>query len=109
MSAPHLSVVIPAYNEALRIGSTLDKVRQYLDTRNFPCELIVVDDGSRDEMPELLAGYCARHPATRVLRNEPNSGKGFSVRRGFLEARGTFVLLVRGAEWDRAFYRLALT
>ena len=92
MTAPHLSVVIPAYNEALRIGGTLEKVRAYLDTRGFPCELIVVDDGSRDEMPELLAGYCERHPATRVLRNEPNRGKGYSVRRGVLEARGQFVL-----------------
>lgn len=92
MTAPHLSVVIPAYNEALRIGGTLDKVRQYLDTRGFPCELLIVDDGSRDEMPEFLADYCERHPATRVLRNEPNRGKGYSVRRGVLEARGHFVL-----------------
>jgi len=92
MSAPYISVVIPAYNEALRIGGTLEKVRQYLDTRSFPCELIVVDDGSRDEMPELLAVYCERHPATRVLRNEPNRGKGYSVRRGVLDARGKFVL-----------------
>ncbi len=92
MSAPYLSVVIPAYNEALRIGGTLEKVRQYLETRNFPCELIIVDDGSRDDMPELLAEYCERHSATRVLRNEPNRGKGYSVRRGVLEARGEFVL-----------------
>ncbi len=92
MPAPYLSVVIPAYNEALRIGATLEKVRQYLDTRNFACELIIVDDGSRDEMPELLAEYCDRHPAARVLRNEPNRGKGYSVRRGVLEARGDFVL-----------------
>ncbi|MBI4164358.1 MAG: glycosyltransferase family 2 protein [Acidobacteria bacterium] len=92
MSAPFLSVVIPAYNEALRIGSTLEKVRQYLDTRSFPCELIIVDDGSRDDMPELLAEYCERHPGIRVLRNEPNRGKGYSVRRGALEARGQFVL-----------------
>lgn len=92
MSAPYLSVVIPAYNEELRIGITLEKVRQYLVTRNFPCELIVVDDGSRDDMPELLSEYSARHSATRVLRNEPNRGKGYSVRRGVLEARGEFVL-----------------
>jgi glycosyltransferase involved in cell wall biosynthesis len=85
-------VVIPAYNEALRIGSTLEKVRAYLETRGFPCELIIVDDGSRDGMPELLADYCQRHPATRVLRNEPNRGKGYSVRRGVLEARGELVL-----------------
>jgi dolichyl-phosphate beta-glucosyltransferase len=92
MPEPRLSLVIPAYNEALRIGSTLEKVRQYLDTRGFDCELIIVDDGSRDDMPDLLAEYRERHPSTRVLRNEPNRGKGYSVRRGVLEARGEFVL-----------------
>ena len=92
MSAPYLSVVIPAYNEALRIGSTLEKVRQYLESKSFPSELIIVDDGSRDEMPGLLADYTATHSSTRVLRNEPNRGKGYSIRRGVLEAAGQFVL-----------------
>lgn len=92
MSDPFLSVVIPAYNEALRIGTTLEKVRQYLDSRNFACELIVVDDGSSDETPEILERFHERHPAVRLLRNEPNRGKGYSVRRGVLAARGEFVL-----------------
>lgn len=92
MGNPFLSVVIPAYNEALRIGSTLEKVRQYLETRSYPSEIILVDDGSRDETPQLLADFCARYPAARALRNEPNRGKGYSVRRGVLEARGEFVL-----------------
>lgn len=92
MSDPYLSIVIPAYNEALRIGATLEKVRQYLDSRNFACELIIVDDGSRDETPEILERFQERHPTVRLLRNEPNRGKGFSVRRGVLEARGEFVL-----------------
>ena len=92
MPDPYLSIVIPAYNEALRIGTTLEKVRQYLSSRNFPCELIVVDDGSSDSTPDLLREVEERHPGMRVLRNEPNRGKGFSVRRGVLEARGEFVL-----------------
>jgi len=92
MREPFLSIVIPAYNEALRIGSTLEKVRQYIETRNYPCELIVVDDGSRDETPDILARYAEHHPAVRILRNEPNRGKGYTVRRGVLEARGQFVL-----------------
>jgi glycosyltransferase involved in cell wall biosynthesis len=92
MPEPYLSIVIPAYNEALRIGSTLEKVRQYADTRNYPCELIVVDDGSRDKTPELLMDFQERYTRVRILRNEPNRGKGFTVRRGVLEARGAFVL-----------------
>jgi glycosyltransferase involved in cell wall biosynthesis len=92
MSAPYLSIVIPAYNEALRIGSTLEKVRQYAETRNYPCELILVDDGSQDETPQILQVFQERHAKALILRNEPNRGKGFTVRRGVLEARGEFVL-----------------
>jgi dolichyl-phosphate beta-glucosyltransferase len=92
MPSPHLSVVIPAYNEALRLGATLVKVREYLETRNFTTELVVVDDGSTDITPQLLEEFAASHPAMRVLRNEPNRGKGFTVRRGVLEAQGEFVL-----------------
>jgi len=92
MSEPYLSIVIPAYNEALRIGSTLEKVRQYAETRNYPCELILVDDGSWDETPQILERFQERYGQARILRNEPNRGKGFTVRRGVLEARGEFVL-----------------
>jgi dolichyl-phosphate beta-glucosyltransferase len=92
MSEPYLSIVIPAYNEALRIGSTLEKVRQYAETRNYPYELILVDDGSWDETPQILRGFQERYAPARILRNEPNRGKGFTVRRGVLEARGEFVL-----------------
>ena len=92
MSSPYLSVVIPAYNEALRLGSTLEKVCHYLTTRNFSTELIVVDDGSRDDTPQVLEEAQSHFPQMRILRNEPNRGKGFSVRRGVLEARGELVL-----------------
>ncbi|MGH9327357.1 MAG: dolichyl-phosphate beta-glucosyltransferase [Terriglobia bacterium] len=92
MGQPHLSVVIPAYNEALRIGSSLESIRKYSSAKMFPVELIVVDDGSTDEMPALIENLGGDWPALRVFRNEPNQGKGASVRRGFLEARGTYVL-----------------
>jgi glycosyltransferase involved in cell wall biosynthesis len=92
MSEPFLSIVIPAYNEALRLGSTLEKVRQYLESRNYSGELIVVDDGSTDQTADLLQEMQRYHQAVRVLRNESNRGKGFSVRRGVLEARGELVL-----------------
>lgn len=92
MSKPFLSIVIPAYNEALRLRGTLETVRQYLDSRNYSGELIVVDDGSTDPTPDLLREFQGRYPALRVLRNEANRGKGFTVRRGVLEARGQLVL-----------------
>jgi glycosyltransferase involved in cell wall biosynthesis len=92
MSEPFLSIVIPAYNEALRLGNTLEKVRQYLESRNYAGELLVVDDGSTDQTGEFLQEVQRLHPALRVLRNDSNRGKGFSVRRGVLEARGELVL-----------------
>lgn len=92
MPAPYLSVVVPAYNEALRIGASLEKIREFLQTRNYPAELIVVDDGSSDETPEILEEIREHSPSLRILRNEPNRGKGYSVRRGVLEARGELVL-----------------
>src|SRR5712692_7006086 len=92
MAQPFLSVVIPAYNEYLRIGKSLEKIRLYLDSKDFPSELVVVDDGSTDATPELLRQAAAGFPALRVLRNEPNRGKGYSVLRGVLEASGELVL-----------------
>jgi len=92
MAEPFLSIVIPAYNEYLRIGTSLEKIRQYLESKNVASELVVVDDGSHDQTPVLLREAGARFPALRVLRNEPNQGKGYSVRRGVLGARGEFVL-----------------
>lgn len=92
MSSPYLSVVMPAYNEALRIGDSLGKVRQYLQTKNFPTEFLVVDDGSSDGTPAILEETRRQFSTMRIFRNEPNRGKGYSVRRGVLEARGELVL-----------------
>jgi len=88
MPDPFLSIVIPAYNEELRIASTLAAIRCYAERKPYPIELIVVDDGSRDSTSEVVA----RAPMARVLSNSRNRGKGFSVRRGVLEARGELVL-----------------
>jgi len=78
-----LSVVIPAYNEALRLPATLARLHEHLSGRAH--EILVVDDGSSDATGEiaLRAGG-----AVRVLRHEPNRGKGYAVRRGMLAAAG---------------------
>ncbi len=92
MAKPYLSIVIPAYNEASRVGTTLEKVRVFLKSKPYSTELIAVDDGSTDHTSEMLREAAAQFPSARVLRNEPNRGKGYSVRRGVLEARGEFVV-----------------
>jgi dolichyl-phosphate beta-glucosyltransferase len=88
MSEPFLSIVIPAYNEAGRIARSLDAIQDYVRSKSFFIETIVVDDGSRDNTVELATGRAG----IRVLRNDGNRGKGFSIRRGVLESRGELVL-----------------
>jgi glycosyltransferase involved in cell wall biosynthesis len=92
MPQPFLSIVIPAYNEVRRIGNTIEKIMRYSESGRRAAEVVLVDDGSTDSTPELLEDFLKRWPAIRILRNEPNRGKGFSVRRGVLEAQGEFVL-----------------
>ena len=84
MNAPlDLSVVIPAFNEAERLPPTLLRVREFLDGWGGSYEIVVVDDGSRDETVAR-----AEAAGVRVLRNGVNRGKGYSVRHGMLAARG---------------------
>jgi dolichyl-phosphate beta-glucosyltransferase len=92
MANPYLSIVIPAYNESLRVGKTLDEVRIYASAKPFDVEIVLVDDGSSDHTPELFREFQSLWPRTQVLLNEVNRGKGFSVRRGVLEAQGEVVL-----------------
>src|SRR5262249_18035052 len=87
-----LSVVIPAYNEEGRIGDTLDRILGYLARQTYDAEIIVVDDGSRDGTAEIVTRAGGKAPPVQLLRNSRNRGKGFSVRVGFLRARGEYVL-----------------
>lgn len=90
---PSLSVVIPAYNEAQRLGSTLERVGSYLEAHRFPDSgIIVVDDGSTDGTAALVESFAARDSRIRLLRNPGNRGKGYAVRHGMLDARGEWVL-----------------
>lgn len=93
MSTPSLSVVIPAFNEAERLPPTLERVIAYLRARGGDYELLVVDDGSSDATADRAEGLLAAlGDRGRVLRNPGNLGKGASVRRGMLAARGDRVL-----------------
>ena len=85
MSAPPLSVVIPAFNEARRLPATLARVGEHLAAQGRPHEILVVDDGSADGTADVAR---AGGVDVRVLRHEPNRGKGYAVRRGMLAATG---------------------
>jgi len=88
VSAPRLSVVIPAFNEARRLGATLARLRRHLEARSH--EILVVDDGSTDGTAEVAR---AAGDDVRVLRHEPNRGKGYAVRRGMQAATGEVRLM----------------
>ena len=87
-----LSIVIPSFNEELRLPTTLDAISKYVRAQGCPTEVIIVDDGSRDRTAAVAESYRSLLPGLRVISNRENRGKGFSVRRGMLEAKGRIVL-----------------
>jgi dolichyl-phosphate beta-glucosyltransferase len=86
-----LSIVIPAFNEALRLGESLEGVLDWLEQHNRDFEIIVVDDGSTDATSLVAESLESR--GVRTIRLEQNSGKGAAVSRGVRESRGDRVLL----------------
>ncbi|UCE86279.1 MAG: glycosyltransferase family 2 protein [Deltaproteobacteria bacterium] len=91
--APRLSIVIPAYDEAQRIGPALRSIASHFGERRGEVEAIVIDDGSRDGTADVAEAVAAEIGLRlRVHREPQNRGKGFAVRRGMLDARGGAVL-----------------
>lgn len=92
--APKLSIVVPAFNEAERLGASLRAIVAYLSQRREESELIVLDDGSDDDTRAVAEQSLADSAAvaTRVIRYEPNRGKGHAVRMGLMAAQANIVL-----------------
>jgi glycosyltransferase involved in cell wall biosynthesis len=92
--APSLSIVIPAFNEAARIGATLHTILDYLHEQVPDGELIVVDDGSSDHTAEIAEQSFAHRGqvSARCIRYEQNRGKGYAVRTGLLAAEAPVAL-----------------
>ena len=89
---PLISIVIPAYNESARLRPTLDDLLHFSRLQNWDIEILVVDDGSRDDTSEIVRQYGQSHPQILLVQNPGNRGKGFSVRNGMLHARGDICL-----------------
>jgi glycosyltransferase involved in cell wall biosynthesis len=89
---PDLSIVIPSYNEELRLPATLQSIAAFLPSLGPRTEVVVVDDGSKDLTSAVAKSFRKVLPLLRVVSNGVNRGKGFSVRHGMLEARGRNVL-----------------
>jgi glycosyltransferase involved in cell wall biosynthesis len=94
---PYLSIIIPAYNEEKRLGVTLEKIHSFFASRAAglgvrDIEILVVDDGSSDGTARVVRKLTASMPELRFVKNEINRGKGYSVKRGICEARGSVAL-----------------
>lgn len=89
MSNPFLSIVIPAHNEARRLPPSLAQISSFLDQQDYSAEVIIVENGSRDQTYEVAQAAARESHRIRVLQSpEAIRGKGLAVKRGMLSAKG---------------------
>src|SRR5271157_6117685 len=83
-----VSIIIPAYNEEKRLPYSLQRIKKYLKGCGFPFEIIVINDGSADKTVEAAE----KEKGVRIISNGKNMGKGYSIKKGMLEAKNDIVL-----------------
>lgn len=93
-SSVNLSVVVPAFNEVDRIGATVTRLITFLSSQAYSFEIVVVLDGGRPGAAEAIAAAAGARDDVQVLDNVVNRGKGYSVRRGVMAARGEFIVFL---------------
>jgi glycosyltransferase involved in cell wall biosynthesis len=86
------SIVIPAYNESIRLRATVEKILAHLQEQGWDAEILVVNDGSTDDTAAIVQAFAAQNHAVRLVQNPGNRGKGYSVRNGMLQASGEILL-----------------
>ena len=88
----YLSVVIPAYNEQERLKRFAPGIVEFLLAKGRPFEIVVVNDGSKDDTAAVTRDLSKTYPMLRLIDLHPNRGKGGAVKAGMLDARGQYVL-----------------
>lgn len=83
--------MVPAYNEAARLPTTLPRLARFCELYGS-VEVLIVDDGSKDSTAAMVQEFALRHPYARLLQNPGNRGKGYSVRHGMQKAQGDWIL-----------------
>lgn len=86
-----LTLIIPGYNEEARISLTLERSAAYLAAQPWQWEILVVDDGSADQMSARVEEFARQWPQVRSLRHSPNRGKGYAIRQGVMAAQGRYI------------------
>jgi len=92
MEKIHLSVIVPAYNEAKRIKASLLDMDKYLSKQDYSYEILVVSDGSKDNTGEVVKNIGLKN--VRLIDNKKNHGKGYVTKQGMLEAKGDYRIYV---------------
>ncbi len=86
---PYVSVIVPSYKEGERIGRTLLEIEKYFSDKDYSWEVLVIVDGSPDNTAEIARNYSGHVRNLRVIENKENHGKGYIVRQGLLESKGS--------------------
>lgn len=88
----HLSIIIPAFNEAKRLPDTLKQIVKFIENQDYSSELIVVDNASSDRTGDILSGFAQRCSFLKCIY-ESVKGKGAAVRAGVMASKGEFLLI----------------
>ena len=88
-SSIFLSIIIPAYNEEVRLPATLEQVANFISLQPYTAEVLIVENGSQDRTGQVAQEFAAQHPRFRVIQ-EAQRGKGLAVKSGMLQARGEY-------------------
>jgi glycosyltransferase involved in cell wall biosynthesis len=108
---PALSIIIPVYNEGKTIHRILDKIKAVKLMAELEKDVVIVNDASQDDTEQAIKAYQEQNPllSIRYFKNEHNSGKGFSLRKGIAEATGSYVIIQDAdLEYDPAEYNILL-
>jgi len=90
---PLLSLIIPAYNEGKRLPQTLPQITDFVESQKFSCEVVIVNNNSKDDTRQIADEFAGRHSFIRVF-DEPRQGKGAAVHTGMLAAEGEYLFMV---------------
>lgn len=95
---PYISIVIPAFNEEHRIYETLKETCLFFSLKNYPVELLLVDDGSNDNTEKVVSEFFKKNTQSNITyiykKHDRNQGKGKAVQTGILAATGSYILLI---------------